>query len=103
MKVAEALMNDTKTIAAMRQEKFDLVIRDAGSWPTQLPAKMLNVPGIDFIAIGTLLPFGGPTWSIPNPIAYVPQFSSAMLPSPVSLDHLPDFVWSSMLVHPISY
>ena len=82
--LAESLVKDNATIAEMRADGFDLVIRDVASWQTQLPAKMLNVPEIDFMAVGTLQPIAAPRWSAPNPIAYIPQMSSAMLPSPVS-------------------
>ena len=82
--LAETLLEDNSTIAAMRAANFDLVIGDIGSWPTRLPAKMLGIPEVDFFGIGALMPFAGPRWSIPNPIAYIPQFTSTTPPSPVS-------------------
>ena len=84
MKIAQSLLEDTRTVAAMRAEDFDLVLRDVASWPTALLAEMLNIPKVDFLPAGVLLPFRGPAWSIPNPVAYVPQVSSTMPPSPVS-------------------
>ena len=83
MEIAQSLLQDDDAIAAMKAEKFDLVIRDIASWPTHLPAEILQVPKVDLIAVSTLLPICGSRWSIPNPISYVPQYTSSMLPKPV--------------------
>ena len=85
MKIAQSLMEDSQTVAAMRAEKFDLVLRDIGSWPTHLPSELLNIPEVDFMPVGSFMPWAGPRYNIPDPIAYLPQFTSSMLPSPVIL------------------
>lgn len=84
IEIAQSLMEDSHAIAAMRSQNFDLVLRDIGSWPTHLPAEMLQIPEIDLIAISTLLPICANRWSIPNPISYIPQFTSSRTPNPVS-------------------
>lgn len=94
-------MEDSNAIAAMRAEAFDLLIRDMGSWATHLPAEMLNIPEIDMIGISSLLPICETSWSIPNPVSYVPQFTSTLLPSPVSPSPARHLSNRTSLQHPI--
>ena len=77
---ARSLMEDNSTIASLRAEKFDLVLRDIIAWPTALLAQILQIPEIDVVPTGVLLPFFGPRYSIPNPIAYAPQMTSTLIP-----------------------
>lgn len=83
--IARSLMEDTRAISAMRAAHFDVVIRDMGSWALHLPAEMLQIPEVDLIGVSSLLPICETSWSIPNPVSYVPQFSSTALPDPVSV------------------
>lgn len=85
IEVAQSLMEDSHAIAAMRAQAFDLVLRDFTFWPTHLPAEMLQIPEIDLIAVSTLMPICANRWSIPNPISYIPQFTSSRLPNAVRL------------------
>ena len=85
--VAQSLMEDSLATTAMMAENFDLLIRDMGSWATHLPAEMLQIPEIDMIGISSLLPICETSWSIPNPVSYIPQFTSTWLPNSVSSGH----------------
>ena len=81
---ARRLLEDNSTISSLRAEKFDLVLRDIVAWPTALLAQILDLPEIDIITTGAFLPFFGPRYSIPNPIAYAPQMISTLIPILVS-------------------
>lgn len=85
IEIAQSLMEDSHAISAIRTHNFDLVLRDIAPWPTHLPAEMLQIPEIDLIAISTLLPVCANRWSIPNPISYIPQYTSSRTPDRVSL------------------
>ena len=84
MHIAECLMTDNATITALRAEKYDIILRDASSWPTKLLSQMLQVPEVDVISAGFLQPLFDAFYFAPNPIAYYPQFATQLLPIMVS-------------------
>ena len=75
---ARHLMADNATIATLRANKFDLVLRDIISWPTHLLSQILEVPEVDVLSGVVLLPFFGPRYSIPNPLGYIPQLTTGL-------------------------
>ncbi len=85
MHIAEYLMSDNSTIEALKAEQFDVILRDAFSWPTKLLSQMLHVPEVDIISAGVIQPFSEPFYFIPNPVAYFPQLATALSPSMVSI------------------
>ena len=84
LRVARSLMEDNDTIAQLKADKYDLVLRDTLSWPALLPAQILGIPHVDVLTTGVLQPFFASKYSIPNPIAYMPQMTSASPPDVVS-------------------
>ena len=81
MTIAENLLRDNDTTAFLRAQKFDLVLRDIVSWPTGLLAQMLDVPEVDVYPSGTFQPIFGQRYSVPNPVAYLPQMISSLVPA----------------------
>ena len=77
---ARSLLEDNATIATLRAEKFDLVLRDIISWHTALLSQILGVPEIDTSSTGNLVPFFAPRYLVPNPVAYVPQMNTYLIP-----------------------
>ena len=80
MDIGKYLMSDNATIEALKAEKFDIIVRDASSWPTKLLTQMLNVPEVDMVSAGVLQPFYEAFYFVPNPIAYYPQFTTQLSP-----------------------
>lgn len=78
--IAESLLTDNSTIKLLRAAKFDLVLRDIVSWPSQLLSQILDIPEVDVLTLGCLQPFFGPRYSIPNPLAYIPGMTSTAVP-----------------------
>ncbi|KAK9838979.1 hypothetical protein WJX74_007115 [Apatococcus lobatus] len=78
--LAESLLTDNVTIQTLRDAKFDLVLRDAVSWPSKLLSQILGIPEVDALTLGCLQPFFGPRYSIPNPLAYIPGLTSTAAP-----------------------
>ncbi len=78
---SRSLLEDNETIALLRAERFDLVLTDVVLWPTGLLSQILEIPEIDMVTSGAILPFFGPRYSIPNPIAYAPQMTTTLLPA----------------------
>ena len=85
MDIAEHLMSDNATIAALKAENFDIILRDAVSWPTKLLSQMLRVPEVDMVSAGVLQPFYEALYFAPYPIAYSSQFSTQLSPIMVSM------------------
>lgn len=60
-------------------------MRDASFWPGAVLQDILNISSVEVLAVPVLLPW---TWeveqSIPNPVAYVPQFGTVFTPNMVS-------------------
>ncbi len=83
LRIARSLLEDNQTIATLKAENYDLVLRDALSWPALLPPQILGIPYVDVLTTGVLQPLFGPRYSIPNPIAYLPQMISASPPNAV--------------------
>lgn len=84
MDVAQHLMSDNATVAALKAEKFDLILRDATYWPTKLLSQMLHVPAVEVLSGGVMQPVYEAWYSAPNPIAYYPQCFSELSPIMVS-------------------
>ncbi len=80
-------MEDSATIAKLKSNNYDLVLRDALSWPALLPAQILEIPYVDVLTTGVLQPFFGSWYSIPNPVAYMPQMTTASQPHTVRQRH----------------
>ena len=55
---------------------FDLVLRDTWFWPGALIQDMLSIDSVELWPTAILLPWlYEKEYSIPNPIAYIPQFA----------------------------
>ena len=82
--IAQHLLMDASAISALQAGKFDLVLRDFILWPTQLLSEILEIPEVELVSTGVVMPYNGRRASIPNPIAYIPQMGSALHPNMVS-------------------
>jgi len=55
---------------------FDLLLRDTMSWPSALLGELLHIPTVEFLPIPPLAPLFEISHSVPNPVAYIPQFGA---------------------------
>ena len=63
---------------------YDVLLLDAVLWPAAILTELLKVPMIDVLSMGPFQPGTGVLWSSPNPVAYLPQISSGLVPGMVS-------------------
>lgn len=63
---------------------YDVVLRDALYWPAALLDDILHIPSVDVLILAPLQPQFGKAFSIPNPLAYVPQLGSGLMANMVS-------------------
>ena len=59
------------------------MLRDATNWPSAVLEEILQVPSVELLPIALAAPLYDKDHSIPNPIAYVPQFGSGLHPNMV--------------------
>ena len=83
LRVAQSIMEDNETFTRLKAAKYDLVLRDALSWPALLPAEILGLPTVDVLTTPAIFPLFAPRYSIPNPVAYIPQMISTFPPNSV--------------------
>ncbi len=57
---------------------FDLLLRDAMSWPSAVLGEMLHIPTVELLPIPPLAPIFETSHSVPNPVAYIPQFGAGL-------------------------
>ena len=64
---------------------YDVLLRDNTIWPAAVLEELLQVPSVELIPTHLAAPLYSFDQSIPNPIAYVPQFGSGLYPIMVSM------------------
>ena len=57
-----------------------MLLRDNTIWPAAVLEELLQVPSVELIPTHLAAPLYSFDQSIPNPIAYVPQFGSGLYP-----------------------
>ena len=63
--------------------EYDVLLRDAMYWPAAILDDLLGIPSVEVLSAAPLQPFFGPMWSIPDPVAYLPQLGSGLSPNMV--------------------
>lgn len=82
-------MSDQQTLDKLKAMQFDLMLRDALCWPAHLLGEVLGLPSVDFVPCPFLLPSFETSHMIPNPVAYVPQFTSGLTSNMVIPERMP--------------
>ena len=59
------------------------MLRVATIWPSAVLEEILQIPSVELIPTALAAPLYDKDHSIPNPIAYVPQFGSGLHPNMV--------------------
>ncbi len=57
---------------------FDLLLRDTMSWPSALLGELLHIPTVEFLPMPPVAPLFETFHSVPNPVAYIPQFGAGL-------------------------
>lgn len=85
-----------------RSAEFDLVLRDTWFWPGALIQDMLGIDSVELCPTAISLPWlYEKEYSIPNPIAYIPQFAKDYTPRMVQLTlstYVLSFDWCSYIM-----
>ena len=71
----------TRTFLAAAE--YDVLLRDALYWPAAILDDLLGIPSVEVLSAAPFQPFFGPMWSIPDPVAYLPQLGSGLSPNMV--------------------
>lgn len=78
---AHHLHSDNAFLERLRAANYDVLLRDAMYWPASIFDDLLGIPSVEVLSAAPLQPFFGPMWSIPDPVAYLPQLGSGLSPN----------------------
>lgn len=91
---------DQSTLSRTKAEGYDLLMWDSGFWPGAVLQDLLNITSVEVQPLPVLLPWN---WeyeqSIPNPIAYLPQYGTVFTTRMSYLQRVQNFVTNIFVKH----